>query len=123
MSVEKARILACMLVYWINTNTDMYHMHGIPANRNKWEDNTIWDTLEVVGADRFTIKNNKLLCIVNYYNKLFVTRRTDGVSADSLLRMVKSVLAEVRVQKKVVTNTDTNFKFRQFCKKRVKNRL
>ena len=74
-----------------------------------------WD---VVGANIFTIKNNTLLCIANYYSKFQVTEKTDGFSAENLIRAIKIVFAEFGLPKKIVSNAGTNFisdKFRQFA--------
>ena len=40
---------------------------------------------EVDGTDIFTIKKNALLCIVDYYSKFPVVKKTDGHLADNLI--------------------------------------
>ena len=75
-----------------------------------------WD---MVGANIFTIKNNTLLCIVDYHSKFPVVMKTDSLSGDNLIRMVKIVFAEFGLPKKIVSDAGTNFiqdKFRQFCR-------
>ena len=78
MGMEKMRVLACELVYWININTDMKNtvkwcdMYEIPPNTVMWEDNTIkmlHKLQEVVSANMFTTKNNTSYCILDYYKK------------------------------------------------------
>ena len=35
---------------------------------------------EVVGADIFSVKNNMLLCVVDYYTKLPIIKKAGGLS-------------------------------------------
>ena len=51
---------------------------------------------EVAGAVIFTIKNNTLLSIVDYYNKFPVVKKTDGLSADSLIRAVTDCVCRIQ---------------------------
>ena len=44
---------------------------------------------EIVGADIFSIDNETLFCIVDYYSKFPVMKRTDVLSADDLRRATK----------------------------------
>ena len=55
---------------------------------------------EVVGADIFSVKNNILLCIVYYYSKFPVVKKTDGLLADDLLKVAKIVLHSLDFQRK-----------------------
>ena len=74
---------------------------------------------ELVDANTFTIKSNTSLCILYYYSKFPVLRKTDGLSADNLIGVVKIVFAEFGFPKKIVSDANTNFisdKFRQFCR-------
>ena len=52
----------------------------------------------IVGANIFSINNNTLLCIVNYYSKFPVVKKTSCLSADNLIRTAKIVLAEFGLQ-------------------------
>ena len=48
-----------------------------------------------------------------------VVKKTDGLSSDELIRVVKIMFAEFRLPKKIFSDTGTNFisdKFRQFCR-------
>ena len=49
---------------------------------------------EVVTANILAIKNNTLLFIVDCYSTFPAIRKTDGLSANSLIRLVKIVYAE-----------------------------
>ena len=64
---------------------------------------------EVVGAEIFTIKSNALLYIVDYYSKLPVIKKPNGLSADNLIRAVKIVIAEFGLPKETVSDVGTNF--------------
>ena len=72
----------------------------------------------VVGADIFSINNNRLLCIVDYYSKFPIVEKADGFSADDLIRAAEIVLAEFGLPKKIVSDAGMNFisdHFKQFC--------
>ena len=74
---------------------------------------------KVVGANIFTIKNNILLCILEYYNEFPVVKKAEGLSADNLIRVAKIVFAKFWLPKKIVSDADTNLtsdKLRQFCR-------
>ena len=45
--------------------------------------------LELVGADVFSINNNKLSCIINYYSKFPLIKKANGLSEDDLIRTGK----------------------------------
>ena len=71
---------------------------------------------EVVGANKFTVKNNTLLYTVDYYCTSLI-KTTDGLSADSLIRAVKIVFEKFGLPKKIVSDAGINFisdKFRHF---------
>ena len=64
-------------------------------------------------------KNNTLLCIVDYYSKFPVVKKTNGLSADNMFGVVKILFAKFGLPKKIVSDAGTNFtsgKFRQFCR-------
>ena len=54
----------------------------------------------MVGANIVTVKNIALLCIVDYYNKFLVVKKTCGLSADSLIQAVKIVFVYFGLPKK-----------------------
>ena len=49
---------------------------------------------EVVGADIFSVNNNTLLCVVDYYSKFPIVERVDGLSTDDLIKAAKIVFTE-----------------------------
>ena len=76
---------------------------------------------EVAGVDIFFVKN-KHLCIVDYYSKFPLVKKTKAVSlsADDLVRAAKIVFNEFELPKKIISYVGMNFtsqKFRQFCRK------
>ena len=62
----------------------------------------------MVGAYTFTIKNNKLLCIVDYYSKFPVMKKENALSVDNLIREAKIVFTEFGLSKRIVPDTGTN---------------
>ena len=48
----------------------------------------------MICADIFSIINTMLLYIVDYYNKLPIVKKADGLSADNLIRVAKVVFVE-----------------------------
>ena len=74
---------------------------------------------EMVGPDILSIKNNKLLCIVDYYSKFPVGKKTDGLLVYNLIRVAKIVFAEFGLPKKIMSDPGMNFipdKFKSFCR-------
>ena len=61
------------------------------------------------GVNVFTIEKNTLLCNVDYYGKLPVMKKTDSLSADSLIRVVKIVFAKFELPKQIVSDAGMNF--------------
>ena len=61
------------------------------------------------GNDIFTIKNNTLLYIVDFYSKFPIVKKMDGLSADNLITVVKIVFAELGFPKKTVSDAGRNF--------------
>ena len=59
---------------------------------------------ELVGAYIFSIHNNTLLCIVDYYSKFPIMKKADGLSADDLFREMKIVFTQFGLPKKVVSD-------------------
>ena len=74
---------------------------------------------KVFGADIFTTKNNTSLCIIDYYSKFSVVKKTDSLSADNLIRADTIVFTEFRLPKKIISDVGTNLvseNFKQFCR-------
>ena len=129
MRLEKTKLLTHKSVYWVNINDDietyitncatcltfqqtqpkdkMIH-HDIPAR--PWE---------MIGADMFTLNNKHYLCIIDYHSKFPVIKKTEDLSADSLILLCKVIFAEYRLPRKIMSDSGGNFvsdKFRTFCK-------
>ena len=64
---------------------------------------------EEVGADIFSIHNNTLLYIVDYYSKFSVMKKADGLSADDLVRAVNIFFTEFGPPKKMFSDVGINF--------------
>ena len=85
MGIEKIRLLACELVYWINKNAAIENTFKQCAKCMGYQQRQPSENIipykvfhkpwEVVGADINTIKNNTLLCIVDYYCKFPLIKR------------------------------------------------
>ena len=74
---------------------------------------------EVIEADTFHFKNKHYLCIVDYNGKVQVIKRLEGLSADNLINVVKTIFAKYDIPHKLMLDVGTNFisdKFHQFCK-------
>ena len=56
-----------------------------------------WD---VVGADMFHINNKNDLCIIDYHSKYLVVKKTEALSADSLITAFKVVFQNTGYHKK-----------------------
>ena len=63
----------------------------------------------MVGANIFPIRNNTLFCIVDYYSKVPVVKKTDDLSPDSLIGEVKIVFAEFWLPRQIVLDAAINF--------------
>ena len=63
----------------------------------------------MVCSDIFTIENNTLLHIVDYYSKFPVVKKTNGLLAENMIKVVKIVFAEFGLPKKIVSDVGTNF--------------
>ena len=69
--------------------------------------------------DVFHFKNKHYLCIVDYNNKFLLVKRLEGLSADNLINMVKTIFAKYGIPHKLMSDVGINFisdKFHQFCK-------
>ena len=60
-------------------------------------------------VDIFSINNNKLLCILDYYGNFLIMKKADGLSADGQIRAIETVFTEFGLQKKIVSDEGTNF--------------
>ena len=105
MGIEKVRLLVCQSVYWLSMNADLdntvrhcatclgYQLtqphektmpHELPSK--PWK---------IVGADIFSIDNETLLCIADYYSKFLIMNWADKLSADDLIRAAKVMFCSI----------------------------
>ena len=74
---------------------------------------------EIVGADIFKFNNKYYLCIVDFHSKFPFVKRTEDMSAESLILACKVIFSEYGLPKRIMSDAGGNFisdKFRQFCK-------
>ena len=108
------KLLAHELIYWINIHDDIEKQikycslcltfqqpqpkekiihHDIPAK--PWE---------IVGADMFMLHNKNYLCIVYYHSRFPVIKKTEDLSADSLILTCKIIFVEFGLPKQVMSD-------------------
>ena len=69
--------------------------------------------------DIFHFKNKHYLYIVDYNSKIPVIKRLEGLSADNLINVIKTIFTKYGIPHKLMLDAGTNFisdKFCQFCK-------
>ena len=129
IGIEKTKLLACESVFWhnINANTEAYIKLGAtclefqqtqPKEKITHHDIPLMPW-EVIGTDVFHFKNKHNLGIVDYNSNFPVIKRLEGLSADNLINMVKTIFAKYGIPHKLMLDVGTNFvsdKFCQFCK-------
>ena len=74
---------------------------------------------EIVGTDMFTLTNKHYLCPVDYQRKFPVIKKSENLSADSLILTCTVIFAEYGLAKKIMLDSGDNFvsdKFKTFCK-------
>ena len=82
---------------------------------------------QIVGVDMFTLKINTTftfylqyyLCIVDYHSKFPVIKKSEDLSADSLILTCKVIFTEYWLPKKIMSGSGSKFildKFKMFCK-------
>ena len=102
----------------------MLHMHGCPADatqKNKIIPHEVrnkpWET---VAADILTLNNSHIFCIVDHHNQIPIVKRTEGQSAELLIRFCKTVFSEYGLPNKIISESGTDFIsdiFKTLCKK------
>ena len=130
MGIEKTKLLACKLVYWVNINLDienhikLHYMPYISAGTTEGQDNSSWYPSKTmganwcIGADIFTLNNKHYLCITDYHSKFPIIKKTEDLSADSLILKCKFIFAEYGLPNKIMSGSGSNFisdKFKTFC--------
>ena len=64
------------------------------------------------------VKNEILLCIVDYYSEFPILKRADSLAADDLVTAARIVLTEFGLPKETISDAGMNFTtemFKQFC--------
>ena len=119
MGIEKTKLLACESVFWHKINADIEAYIKVCATCLEFQQTQPKEKImhhniplrpwEVISADVFHFKNKHYLCIVDYNSKFPVVKRLDGLSADNLINMVKTIFAEYGIPCKLMLDVDTNF--------------
>ena len=123
------KLLACESIYWSGINSNIKKRKNCPACLEFWQ---TWSkeqiihheipgkSLEVVGADMFTLHNKNYLCILNYHSTFPVIKKTEDLLADSLILACKIIFSEYGPPRKIMSDAGSTFmseKFEKFCKK------
>ena len=97
------------MVYCVNMNVDIKNnvkqcVSCLDYQHTQPHESTIsYDLLcrpwEVVDADTFSINNNMLLCIVDYYSKFFIMKKGNGLSDSDPIRAAKIVFTKFDYQR------------------------
>ena len=129
MGIEKTKLLARESVLWHNMNANIESYIKLCATCLKFQQikpkekithyNIPLRPWEVFGADIFHFKYKHYLCIVDYNSKFPVSKRIEGLSADNLIKMVKTIFVAYGIPHKIMSDAGTNFvsdKFWKFCK-------
>ena len=95
MGIEK--LLACESIYWVNVNDDIENFIKscstcLTFQQTQSKDKMIhhdipvrpWD---IIGTDMFTLNNKHYLCIVDYHSKFPIIKKTEDLSANSLIQV------------------------------------
>ena len=107
------------MVYWVNINDDIerhikncttcltFHLTQLKAKIIHHD--ILAKLWEVIGTDMFTLNNKHYLCIVDYHIKFPITKKTEDLSANSLILTCKVISAEYGLSKKIMSDLGTNF--------------
>lgn len=63
----------------------------------------------MIGVDMFTLNNKHYLCFVDYHRKFPINKKTEDLSADSLILMCKIIFAEYVLPRKIMSDSGNNF--------------
>ena len=126
--IEKTKLLVCESVFWHNINANIKAYIKLCATCLEFQQtqpkekimhhNILLRPWDVIGTDIFYLKNKHYLCIVDYNSKFPVIKRLQGLSANNLIKMVKTIFVKYGVPNKLMLDMGTNFvsdKFWQFC--------
>ena len=96
MGTEKTKLLTHKPVYWINISTDIENTVKLCATHMKYQQTQLHEK-----AILYMMSHNpREVCIVDYYSKFKVIEKTDGLSADGLIRAVKTLLQNLGCHRK-----------------------
>ena len=127
MGIEKIRLLACEVVYWPNMNNNIKNtvkqcVTCLDYQNTQPQEKPILHELqtkpwEMVGADICLIKNETLLCIIDYYRKFPVMKRGDGLSTEDLIRTTTLMFPIFGLPKNGIRcrHNFVSDHFKQFC--------
>ena len=127
MGIKKKKLLVCESVYWVNINDIGNHVKNcsmcVKFQQMQPKEKTIHHDiplkpLKVIGADMFQLNNKNYLCIFDYHSKFPVIKRMEGLSAASLIAVVKIIFAEYGILHRLMSEAGCNFiseKFINFC--------
>ena len=126
MGIEK--LLTCESVYWSNINADIEKYIRSSATCLEFQQMQLKEKIihhdvplrlwEVLGADVFHFNNKDYLCIVDYHSKFPGVRILEGLSAESLIAVIKVIFTEYGIPHKIMSDAGTNFvsdRFWKFC--------
>ena len=129
MGIERTELLACESIYQANINDDIEHFIRncttcLAFQQTQPKDKIIHHDipvrpLDMTGTHMFTLNNKHYLYIVDYHSKFPIIKKTEDVSAESLILTCKVLFAEYGLPKKIMSDTGSNFisdKFKTFCK-------
>ena len=128
MGIEKTKLPACESVYWSNINVDIEKYVKCCATCLKFQQMQPKEKIihhdiplrlwEVLGADVFHFNNKNYLCIADYHGKFPMVKRLEGLSAESLIAIIKVISAKYGIPCKLMSDPGTNFvsdKFQKLC--------
>ena len=129
MGIEKTKLLTCKFVCWVNRNDDIdKHIKNcttcLTFQQKQPKDKIIHHNIpakpwEVIGEDMSTPNNKYYLCIIDYHNKFPIIKKTEDLTADSLILTCTVIFAEYGLPKKIMSDSGSHLiseKFKTFCK-------
>ena len=119
MGIEKTKLLARESIFWHNINANIEACTKSCATCLEFQQTQPKEKLmyhniplrlwEVIGVDIFHFKNKHYLCIVDDNSKFPVIKRLEGLSADNLINVVKTIFNEYGIPCKHMSDAGTNF--------------
>ena len=65
-----------------------------------------WNAID---ADMFTLNNKHYPSVVDYHSKFLIVKKTEDLSADSLILTCKITFVEYKLLKKIMSDSGGNF--------------